>query len=472
MKRIGSLTLAAVLGIATWYAGPSWRVTPQQAFAVVVPPAGDPITPIPGSPGAYHLSYFDVATAFQKSVGLYGGPGNSGGTGDALLRILDAGNFESTTKDGFVCANIYVYNDVQEQQECCSCPLSPNELLTLSVINNLTRNPLNPKESLSAGVIKIVGSEPADGADCNNTPTAVTAATFTTVAGGLKAYINHTETMASNQGGFSPPFGFITSTSVDEFAGSPLDSGELAFLQKGCTDINHADRGGSQAVGICSCTPPPPPPPPTSPIVFLGCQVKDNTTAGLGSITITPPSGLDGGDVAIIAIAFQSNTSVTPPAGQFTQISSTASGAFTQNLYWHEVTSPGDNSWTFTFGASVRAEGGVLAYAGTCLEDSTPCANPINDQSSLGQASTTIKTGASGINVVLNGETVGIFAAAENALAPFNPSGGLGTECAGNTNAALLMTNKSSAPPSEGPFTATASPISDTVGDAISLIPM
>jgi len=248
MKRISSLTLAAVLGIAAWYGGPGLRVTPQQAFA-----QNATIDPIEGSDGAYYLSYFDVATAFQKSVGLYGGPGNSGGTGDALLRIVDAGNFQADPVLGEVCANIYVYNDVQEQMECCSCPLTANSLMTFSVINNLTSNPLNPKESLSAGVIKIVGSTPTDPAHCSNTPTNVTAANVTTVAGGLHPWLNHTETMASNQGGFSPPFGFVTSTSVEEFAESPLDSGELAFLKRGCSDINDADKGGSQAIGICSC---------------------------------------------------------------------------------------------------------------------------------------------------------------------------------------------------------------------------
>ncbi len=33
MKRIGSLTLVALLGVAAWYAGPGFRATQQQAFA-------------------------------------------------------------------------------------------------------------------------------------------------------------------------------------------------------------------------------------------------------------------------------------------------------------------------------------------------------------------------------------------------------------------------------------------------------
>ena len=236
MKRIGSLTLAALLGVAAWYAGPALRGTPQ-AFAQAVLPISD------GGFDAYKLSYFDVATAFTASAGGYGGVGNSGGVGDALLRIVDAGNYEASSSTGDVCANIYVYNDVQEEQECCSCPLTANSLLTFSVINNLTSNPFNPKESLSAGVIKIVGSS----GGCSNSPTATTAAGPYTIAGGLHEWLNHTEMM------FSPLGAATSSTSVEEFTNSGLDSGELASLQAGCASINDANSHASEAIGICTC---------------------------------------------------------------------------------------------------------------------------------------------------------------------------------------------------------------------------
>jgi hypothetical protein len=231
MKRIGSLTVAALFGVAVWYAGPGLRVT-QQAYAQ------DSVSTV------YQLSYYDVSTAFDPSAGGYGGPGSSGGTGDALLRVVNDG-----ATGGDVCANIYVFNDIQEQQECCSCPLTPNSLLTISVINDLTKDPANPRESLSAGVIKILGS-PA--AVCSNQPGFVTAATFTTLAGGLHAWINHTETMASNQAGFTPPFGFITSTSVARLEPGALSAAELNRLAAGCAEINSLTLL-SEHPGICTC---------------------------------------------------------------------------------------------------------------------------------------------------------------------------------------------------------------------------
>ncbi len=297
MKRITNLTFAALLGIAVWYGGPGLRVSQQQALAQAVgcrpTTVVGPVTAALEAPvaapcfDAYKLSYFDVSTAFAPSVGGYGGPGNSGGTGDALLHIVNAGNFSgldmaspgdsvavvaldeegpssnrpqnlssapdavALAEPGAVCANVYVFNDVQEEQECCSCPLTPNSLLTFSVINDLTSNPLNEHESLSAGVIKIVGSRAVNG--CSNQPGGVTAATFTTITAGLHEWINHTEAMASNQASFKPPFGFVTSTSVDEFTSATLDAGELANLQAGCAAINAADHTGTQAIGICHC---------------------------------------------------------------------------------------------------------------------------------------------------------------------------------------------------------------------------
>jgi hypothetical protein len=254
MKRIGRLTVAALTLVAVWSMGPMASGT-QNAYAQ----DGVAVSSV------YRLTYFDVATAFAPSVGGYGGPGQSGGTGDALLRIVNDGSGPGIAPDsiaqpaatvsGNVCANIYVFNDVQELQECCSCPLTPNSLLTFSVINDLTSNPLNQQESLSAGVIKIIGSRIGTGPDaCGNTPGAVTAATFSSVSGGLHAWINHTETMASNQAGFNPPYGFVTSTSVVSLDPAVLSAAELTQeLQGGCAAINAADHTGTQAIGICKC---------------------------------------------------------------------------------------------------------------------------------------------------------------------------------------------------------------------------
>src|ERR1017187_8463779 len=267
LKWFGRLLTAAFSAVAIWSLGSLWIGTQQQAFAAPVIITGDPITPItpsaPGTPGDFYLlSYYDVATAFLPSSGGYGGPGHSGGTGDALLRIVDAGNWiDGLVGTGDLCANIYVFNDQQEMQECCSCPLTANSLMTFSVINDLTSHPANPTESLSAGVIKILGSETSAG--CSDTPGAVTAGTLTAanLAGGLHAWINHTEMMASNQ---PPNFPVTTSTTVEEFANSDLTAKELAYLVGDCAFINSLGKI-SEHPGVCDCAPPPLPTPTPTP---------------------------------------------------------------------------------------------------------------------------------------------------------------------------------------------------------------
>src|ERR1035437_694502 len=105
LKRFGRLLIAAFSAVAIWSLGSLWTGTQQQAFAQAVGCAGALTGAVPASAvvsdpacyDAYKLSYFDVATAFTPSSGTYGGPGNSGGRGDASLPILDAGHFATTT---------------------------------------------------------------------------------------------------------------------------------------------------------------------------------------------------------------------------------------------------------------------------------------------------------------------------------------------------------------------------------------
>jgi len=76
------------------------------------------------------------------------------------------------------------------------------------------------------------------------------------LAQGLKGWINHAETIASN---LPPSFAFVTNTSVEELANAALDSSELNQLTTNCNAIVNQGSGA----GICTCgsgeNPPPPP---------------------------------------------------------------------------------------------------------------------------------------------------------------------------------------------------------------------
>jgi len=220
-----------ILGIAAlWSMGPLWNcvVQTEQAFAQ---------TQI-NSPVPFNFTlqtYYDVSSSAQVSAGGYGGPGHSGGAGDSLLRIVNVGNFEGNPS-GSVCAIIFVFDDDQQLQECCLCPLSANKVLTLSTISDLTSNPLFHNARMSLGTIKVEALAGSTSA-CSGEVTAL---------GGLKAWISHAETIATN---LPPSFGFTTSTSVDEVPSVPIDIDEATRVGTFC---EFARTQGSGA-GICDC---------------------------------------------------------------------------------------------------------------------------------------------------------------------------------------------------------------------------
>jgi len=231
--------------------------TDQRGF----PRPGIDTSPVPAcDSGAYELqgpkqieplghrvaieSYYDVASSAQVSAGGYGGPGHSGGAGDALIRLVDVGNFGVTSnKDpGALCANFYVFDDDQQEQACCSCLVTANGTTTTSVITNLISNPAFQNAKMSLGAVKVVGSF----GTCTNTPPTAATLTAANLAEGLKGWINHAEKIATN---LPPSFAFVTSTSLERLAGAPLDSGELTELTSNCAAIVHQASGA----GICSC---------------------------------------------------------------------------------------------------------------------------------------------------------------------------------------------------------------------------
>jgi hypothetical protein len=148
---------------------------------------------------------------------------NTAGAPDGTLRIVNPG----TATVGSLCAAIYVFDSFQEMSECCSCPLSPDSLRTLSVNIDLTGNPLTGV-TLHTGAIKIV-STPEVGGVCplptRLTPTA-----------GLRSWTTHIQN--SN-------FAVTETASQD----ATFSYNEQVRLQSECYAIQ-LDGSGK---GICTC---------------------------------------------------------------------------------------------------------------------------------------------------------------------------------------------------------------------------
>jgi hypothetical protein len=167
--------------------------------------------------------------------------------GDSVINItnsgaqgagLNAGTSASTT--GALCVNVYAFSPDEQMISCCSCPVTPNGLVSLSARQDLISNTLTPAVPTSI-VVKLYSTLPVGGSCSNSAAAPGTAAT------GLLAWGT---TVHAGAAAGSPAV--VTETA---FAPATLNTGgqgigELARLTQLCTFINATGSG----FGICrSC---------------------------------------------------------------------------------------------------------------------------------------------------------------------------------------------------------------------------
>jgi hypothetical protein len=66
------------------------------------------------------------------------------GAGDSNFNLTNVGTIGGSDPGGDICANVYVFAEDQQLIACCSCPLTPNHLKTLSARSDLILNTLTP----------------------------------------------------------------------------------------------------------------------------------------------------------------------------------------------------------------------------------------------------------------------------------------------------------------------------------------
>src|SRR3982074_2173652 len=96
-----------------------------------------------GQDNVFALSYFSNA--------------NTLGAPDAVLRLVNDGTVSDASPAGDLCASVYVFDSREELNECCSCRITPNGILSLSINKNLTADTLTGR-SLTRGIVKVVSS--------------------------------------------------------------------------------------------------------------------------------------------------------------------------------------------------------------------------------------------------------------------------------------------------------------------------
>jgi len=142
-----------------------------------------------------------------------------------------------------LCANLYIFDDTQEMVECCSCPITANGLLTLSV-QDLTENPLTVTPY--RGVIKLVASFPKPTCD----PTQINLNDPPNLRGvTTHVQTSTTRTAPINNGGSDPGYFFVTE---DEFADAPLSAVEQSDLATICSFVRYLGTGRGRCDDECN----------------------------------------------------------------------------------------------------------------------------------------------------------------------------------------------------------------------------
>jgi hypothetical protein len=149
------------------------------------------------------------------------------------VRIVNSGVQSTTSVLGDLCANIYVFDAAQELKECCSCPVTANGRILLTVEVNLTANPGNGAP-FNSGSFVVVPSVLSATTLCD--PTTVTPAP--SPFPNLDVWSTHVSTKGTGFG--------VTETLAPS---TPLSGPELTELQSRCGFI----VGNQSGAGICTC---------------------------------------------------------------------------------------------------------------------------------------------------------------------------------------------------------------------------
>jgi len=152
--------------------------------------------------------------------------------GDSFVNFTNSGATVVNNASQNICINLYTFDPQEELISCCTCTVTPNGLVSLSVVKSLISNPLTPAIP-TAVVVKAVASTGA----CN-------ASQVGPLAHGLVAW---STTLHQNTSTASKTY----SVTENPFSGAALTAAELAHITSFCGFIQ-ADGTG---YGICAGCP-------------------------------------------------------------------------------------------------------------------------------------------------------------------------------------------------------------------------
>jgi len=162
--------------------------------------------------------------------------------GDSVINITNTGANSTVafpTQNGNICVNVYAFSPDEQLISCCSCPVTPDGLASLSARNDLISNPLTPGVPTSI-VIKLLASAGTCNASTVGTDTNVL------VNSGKAAWATTIHALPVTPG--SPPITY--GITEKPFTPSTLSAAELLRITTLCGFIQTNGSG----FGICkSC---------------------------------------------------------------------------------------------------------------------------------------------------------------------------------------------------------------------------
>ena len=170
-------------------------------------------------------------------------------SGDSVINITNSGaNGASLYGPGFggavgnLCVNVYAFSPDEQLVSCCSCLVTPNGLVSLSVNNDLVSNTLTGVRPSSV-VVKLLSTLAGPGGSGSSCTNSAATATTATIVPGMLAW--GTTIHAGAAAG-------TLDTTETAFSPATLSAGELASIANRCTNI----IGNGSTFGICrSCRP-------------------------------------------------------------------------------------------------------------------------------------------------------------------------------------------------------------------------
>jgi hypothetical protein len=217
--------LATIAG--TWTNVTSTLTSNQQPS----PPATASLVVFSAFDTPFQVSYAANPSAGESYVNII----NTGANGAPLLG--PGGISGLNTAAGNTCVNVYAFDPGEELVACCSCLLTPNQVVNLGVNANLTiktETGIIPT-SVTIKLLNTLAGAGGTGTSCTNSAASAGSTAFP-IVNGMVAY------------GTTPqPAGTVYSAVEHPFIPSTLSTGELASITGRCAGI----VGNASGYGIC-----------------------------------------------------------------------------------------------------------------------------------------------------------------------------------------------------------------------------